>query len=143
MLLVLGAAMVAGLFTWGAVFWLQMQTPPEVWMGRKLGLEGAALEKFTTAHSQYSASCLDYCLRIQKSDRELKNLILSSSTMTPEIAKAMARSDALRHECRQNMLRHFYEVAEMLEPSKQQIYLDMVLPLIVEPGLMSQQHHHP
>ncbi len=117
-----------------------MQVRPEEWVAHRLSLRGKAREDFTAVHNRYAATCEEMCARIRESDEQLSRLILSSSQMTPEIEAAMARSDALRNECRRNMLAHFYEVASLLEPGKREAYLQMVMPLIVEPGLMSGEH---
>lgn len=125
------------------VYQWQMRTPPDEWLGRRLGLSGGSLEQFNEAHHRYAATCAQMCVKIRNSDAELAALVMGSREFTPEIAAAMARSDALRNECRQNMLRHFYEVAALLSESKKEKYLNLVLPLIIEPELMSREHQHP
>ncbi len=142
-LIILGSALFVCAAACAVVYHLQMRTPPDEWMGRRLGLSGAALEKFTEAHNRYAATCAEMCVKIRNSDAGLAQLVLGNAEFYPEIAEAMARSDALRNECRQNMLRHFYEVAEMLDASKRDTYLNLVLPLIIEPELMSREYRHP
>jgi hypothetical protein len=143
-LLLLAAAVFAVCaLTCVVVYAINMRKPPEEWVGQRLGLRGEALEEFRQAHGRYAATCAEMCVRIQASDQELARLIASSREVTPEITAAIAQSDALRNECRQNMLAHFYAVAAMLEADQARSYLQMVLPLIVEPELMSQQHQHP
>lgn len=143
LLLLIAAALAACAVACVAVYHFNVRTPPQEWVGKKLGLQGAALEDFARAHSQYASTCAEMCVRIQASDKELAALISSSRKVTPEIEAAIARSDAIRNECRRNMLAHFYKVAAMLEPDQAKEYLGMVLPLIVEPELMSQEHPHP
>lgn len=126
-----------------AAYHFKMRTPPEVWLGKQLGLEGRPLEEFTAAHNRYASTCALTCARIRASDAHLSGLIRSARGVTPEIEAAMAASDALRHECRKNMLRHFYDVADMLDPEKRAAYIELVMPLVVQPGLMSEEHHCP
>lgn len=140
---VLASAVIACILGYAGIYFYRMQTPPDEWLGRRLGLSGAALAHFSEAHNRYAATCAEMCLKIRKSDTDLAKHVLSSRTFTPEIAEAMARSDALRIECRQNMLKHFYKVAAMLDEPKREIYLDLVLPLIMEPEMMSKEHSHP
>lgn len=142
-LLVLGIAVIACILGCVGVYFYQMQTPPDEWIGRRLGLSGMALSEFTEAHNRYAATCDAMCVKIQSSDAHLAEFVLNSREFTPEIAEAMARSDELRIQCRQNMLRHFYEVAAILEEPKRDKYLSLVLPLIIEPELMSKAHSHP
>lgn len=126
-----------------AAYHYNARIPPEVWMGRHLGLRGDALAEFTLAHNRYAATCAAMCVRIRESDDRLGRLVLAGTSLTPAIMEAMSASDALRLECRQNMLAHFYEVAGLLDEKQRRAYLKTVLPLIVEPELMSRGHQHP
>lgn len=141
-LFVISAALLVCVLASVGVYQWQTRTPPDEWLGRRLGLTGEGLERFSEAHNRYASTCAQMCIKIQNSDAALAALVTGSREFTPEIAAAMARSDALRNECRQNMLRHFYEVAALLSESKKEKYLDLVLPLIIEPELMSQEHRH-
>lgn len=141
-MLILVAALMACILACVAVYMVNMRTPPEEWIGKRLGLQGEALAAFTQAHNRYAATCAEMCVRIRASDEQLSQLIVANRKVTPEIEAAIAASDALRNECRRNMLAHFYEVASMLEPAQEKEYLRLVLPLIVEPELMARGHHH-
>lgn len=138
-----GVALIACILGCLGVYFYQMRTPPDEWIGQRLGLSGVALSEFTEAHNRYTATCDAMCVKIRDSDRQLAEFVLNSREFTPEIAGAMARSDALRIECRRNMLRHFYEVAALLDEPRREKYLNLVLPLIIEPELMSKEHSHP
>lgn len=141
-LLILTAALVACVVACVAVYNITMRTPPEEWIGKQLGLRGDRLEAFTNAHNRYAIHCAEMCVRIKASDQKLATLILSHRTVTPEIEAAIARSDALRNECRRSMLAHFYEVTALLDPAQAEAYLQLVMPLIVNPEMMSREHHH-
>lgn len=141
-ILILGAMLLACLLACAAVYYFQTRQPPAEWMGQRLGLEGAALADFTAAHNQYAESCSEMCQRIALVDDELANEILSSHEPTPRIIELMANAESLRAECKQKMLRHFYEVAKLLDQEKQTEYLQLVLPLIAEQSHMQQAHHH-
>lgn len=141
-LMVLGVALIACALAWSLVYHFRMQLPADEWVGTRLGLSGAALERFTEAHNRYNARCAEMCIRIRESDSKLAELVLGNDEFTPEIAEAMARSDALRHECRQNMLKHFYGITKLLDATQRDSYLDLVMPLIVQPELMSSEHWH-
>ena len=141
-LLILATALAVCILACVTSYMVNMRTPPEEWIGKRLGLQGEALEAFTQAHNRYAATCSEMCARIRASDELLSHLIVANDTVTPEIEAAIAASDALSNECRRNMLAHFYEVAAMLEPAKKKEYLQLVLPLIVEPTLMAREHSH-
>lgn len=142
-LIILGTALLVCLLACIGVYQYQMRTPPDEWLGKRLGLSGEALVRFTEAHHRYAATCVEMCVKIRNSDAQLAALVLGNHEFNPEIAAAMTRSDALRNECRQNMLRHFYEVAAMLDDAKREKYMNLVMPLIIEPELMSREHQHP
>ena len=141
--MVLGMAGLACVVACLGVYFYQTKSPPDEWLGRRLGLSGSALAEFTEAHNRYAVACAEMCVKIRSSDAHLAKLVSTSREVTPEITQAMAHSDALRTQCRQNMLRHFYEVASLLHESKREEYLNLVLPLIIEPELMSKEHSHP
>lgn len=141
-LLILGAALAICILACVASYMVNMRTPPEEWIGKRLGLKGEALDAFTQAHNRYAATCAEMCVRIRASDEQLSRLIMANDKVTPEIEAAIAASDALSNECRRNMLAHFYEVAAMLEPARREKYLQLVLPLIVDPSMMERQHAH-
>lgn len=142
-LLILALAIVACIAACAIVYFYQMRIPSDEWMGRRLGLSGEALAEFTAAHYRYAATCAEMCRKIQNADARLAALVLENTGFNAEIVEAMTSADALRTECRQNMLRHFYEVAAMLGPRERETYMDLVLPLIVHPELMSQGYQHP
>jgi hypothetical protein len=80
------------------------------------------------------------CARITQTDSRLAGLIDSSRTVTEEIREALADSDRVRTECRLKMLEHFYEVAAAMPEEKRKKYLDMVLPVVLNPGEMDSSH---
>jgi len=124
------------------VYSYRTRQPPAEWMGQRLGLEGAALAEFTAAHCEYAESCTEMCRRIALVNDEIANEVVSSQELTPKIIELTSRAEALRAECKQNMLRHFYDVAKLLDQEKQVEYLQLVLPLITEQSQMQQVHHH-
>jgi len=75
-----------------------------------------------------------------ETDSRLAGLIESSRTVTQEIREALAERDPVRTECRLKMLEHFYEVAAVMPEEKQKKYLDMVLPVVLNPGGMDSSH---
>lgn len=119
--------------------------PPAEWMGRKLGLEGAKLAEFTAAHNEYAVSCAEMCRRIEAANDELTQQLVSEFEMTPAVVATLSRTEALRAECKRNMLAHFMKVAKLLDEGKQTEYMQLVLPLITERDSMEQshEHHHP
>jgi hypothetical protein len=140
--LILGVTVLACLLACASVFYSRTRQPPAEWMGRQLGLEGAALAEFTAAHNEYAESCSEMCRRIASVNDELAEEVVSSEELTPKIVELTSKAESLRAECKQNMLHHFYDVAKLLDQEKQAEYLQLVLPLITEQSHMQQLHHH-
>ena len=80
------------------------------------------------------------CARIAQADSRLSGVIDSSRTATQEIREALVETDRVRSECRLKMLEHFYEVAAAMPEEKRKKYLDMVLPVVLNPGEMDSSH---
>ncbi len=129
------------LLAYAGMYHYRTQENPDEWLGRQLGLDGPELAAFTEAHNQYAGRCAEMCERIEKVNRELVHHVASSREMTPKIIAAIEKSESLRAECRQNMLRHFYQVAGMLSPDQAEEYLRLVLPLVTENERMEAAHH--
>jgi head-tail adaptor len=49
-------------------------------------------------------------------------------------SRAERRRDRIRTECRLKMLEHFYEVAAVMPEEKRRKYLQIVLPVVLNPG---------
>lgn len=132
------ACVAAGL----ATYHVRTQQDPSEWLGRQLGLEGERLAEFTAAHNEYAIACAEMCRRINAANSELAELVINEREVTPGIVEALSRTEALRAECKQNMLAHFMNVAGMLDKEKQGAYMKLVLPLIAERDYMEKSHEH-
>jgi hypothetical protein len=128
--LVLGAV-AAAVVTAAVVHRLRVAESPDAWLGRQLGLEGEALAAFTAAHARYEPVCAENCRRLGEATRALADAVAASREVTPEIARAIAATDAVHSACRTGMLKHFYEVAAMLEEPRRSAYLRQVLPMVI------------
>lgn len=142
--IILAMAVAASVTAGVGAYFFHMRQDPDEWLGRRLGLEGQALSEFAEAHHRYAAHCSDMCDRVERANRELARHVAAERQVTPEIIAAIERAEALRAECKQQMLAHFYEVSHMLEPAQAETYLQLVLPLITENDRMEPAHHaHP
>ncbi|CAN5750150.1 hypothetical protein BH09VER1_BH09VER1_12000 [soil metagenome] len=138
--LILLAAVVLGLITAGAFWFVGHRTAPADWLRREFSLSGEQARQATIMHAKFQRQCMEICVQIKASDERLEGLVQSSQSITPEIHAAIAESDQLRTKCRTNMLAHFYEMAAMLPADQRTKYLDMVLPVVLHPEDMSQAH---
>ncbi|HEY5753215.1 MAG TPA: periplasmic heavy metal sensor [Chthoniobacterales bacterium] len=133
-LLVLLAALAAGVLTALGVSWSrQFAAAPENWLRNEFDLTAEQAQHVEAVDPGYAKATSDLCERIRKSDERVATALKSSKSLTPEIHAAMAESNALRAECAQRMMTHFYLVAEKLPADQRDRYLAMVLPTAMNP----------
>ena len=133
--LCLGAGM--GLLSYNL---LRDRGSPADWLRKELSLNEEQSARIMALSAEYGPKCAEMCARIMQTDSRLAGLIESSRTVTKEIREALAESDRVRTECRLKMLEHFYEVAAAMPEEKRKKYLDMVLPVVLNPGEMDSSH---
>jgi len=113
---------------------------PADWLRKEFSLNKEQSARIVVLNAEYGPKCEQMCARITQTDSRLAGLIDSSRTVTEEIREALADSDRVRTECRLKMLEHFYEVAAAMPEEKRKKYLDMVLPVVLNPGEMDSSH---
>jgi hypothetical protein len=138
---VLLVVLLVGLGTALAVHHFRVRQAPDAWLGRYLGLEGQALAEFSAAHARYAEVCAENCRRIAQASRALQQAMHAAREVTPEIERALVAADAVHTECRLGMLKHFYAVSELLDPTRREEYLRLVLPLVVTPAMPAHVNH--
>lgn len=106
---------------------------PSSWMRQEFHLNDAQYSQVKKIDAEYYPHCSDMCAQIVQSHRALKNLILTHGTMTPEIEVALQKDGAVRQKCREDMLRHFYEVSQAMPPAEGKRYLQIMQVQVVEP----------
>ena len=137
LLVVLGLGAAIGLLSY---YLFRNRDSPADWLGKELALNEEQSARVMALSAEYGQKCEEMCARITQTDSRLAGLIESSRTVTPEIRDALAESDQVRTECRLKMLEHFYEVAAAMPEEKRKKYLDMVLPVVLDPGEMVPSH---
>lgn len=110
------------------------------WLRTEFHLTDDQMKKAEALHAEYQATCEEMCRRIAETDARLAIAIRSSSSTTPEITTAIAETDRVRTECRVAMLNHFYQTAALMPADERQRYLDKVLPVVLHPGEMHDDH---
>jgi hypothetical protein len=113
---------------------------PVDWLKSEFSLNEHQAAQITALQSQYAKACEEMCARINETDARVADLIRSQKIVTSEIRKALSESDRLRTECRLKMLEHCYEVANAMPEEERDKYIEMVLPMILDPGRMADAH---
>ena len=123
--------------------WLRKPATPTDYLCQVYGLDAGRAQRVTQLQADYEKHCAEMCARIEASDRRLAKIVRSNAAVTPEICAALAEADAVRTDCRVNMLSYVYAVAAELPANKRQAYLDAVLPTILNPEQMHGRHARP
>ena len=131
----LGTAM--GILSYG---FFRDRISPADWLRKEFSLNEEQSARILALNAEYGPQCKEMCARIAQADSRLSGLIDSSTTVTQEIREALVETDRVRSECRLKMLEHFYEVAAAMPEEKRKKYLDMVLPVVLNPGEMDSSH---
>ncbi len=117
------------------------QEPELAWLQREFHLNQPEFARICQMHEAYLAGCAERCHRIDMKGEELKQLLASTNTVTPEIEKALTESAQLRADCQKKMLQHFYDVSRTMPPEQGQRYLAWVQGRTVLGESHSQMHH--
>jgi len=103
------------------------------WVRWEFHLNDTQYAQVKKLDTEYYPHCVEMCDQIRQSHLALKNLILTSPTMTAEIEAALKTDSAIQQECREDMLRHFYEVSQAMPPAEGKRYLEIMQSQVVEP----------
>src|SRR5437879_5632113 len=115
---------------------------PELnWLKNEFKIADSEFARISEMHESYRAGCAQRCRLIDERNEELKRLLASSSSITPEVEKALAETARLRAECQSKMLQHFYEVSRTMPPEQGRRYLAWVTERTILPDTHSQMHH--
>lgn len=138
--LILLTALVAATAAWFATRCLLARQSSMDWLRSEFHLSPEKMKAAEALHAGYQETCEEMCRQIAATDARLAAAIRSSTSTTPEIVAAIAETDRVRTECRIAMLDHFYQTAALMPEADRQRYLDKVLPVVLHPGEMHDDH---
>jgi hypothetical protein len=110
---------------------------PSSWMRQEFHLSDAQYAQVKQLEAGYHPHCAMMCGQIDQTHLVLKNLILANETVTPEIEAALKKDGEVQEQCREDMLRHFYEVSQALPPAEGKRYLQIMQIQVVAPEKIS------
>ena len=113
---------------------------PADWLRKEFSLNEKQSARILALNAEYGPQCKEMCARIAQADSRLAGLIDSSRIVTQEIREALVETDRVRSECRLKMLEHCYEVATAMPEEKRGKYIEMILPVVLDPGRMAEAH---
>ena len=114
---------------------LQRSEKPELaWLREEFKLSDAEFKRVSDLHSAYLPQCHDRCREIAAQNMKLQMLLSEAKDMTPEISAVLTDSSRLRAECQSMMLRHFFQVSQMMPPEQGRRYLAWVQEKAFQPN---------
>jgi Heavy-metal resistance len=139
-LIFLLAALLAGLTGYGASSWTSrresrppgprvMNAMPELeWLRRELSLTSDQYEQVRARHEAYLPTCAEMCRRIEEARQSAESYALAHHSLTPEYREVLDRHAQAHVDCQQEMLKHLYATAALLQKEQAGAYLEMMLP---------------
>ncbi len=117
------------------------QLPELEWLREEFALSDTEFERIASLHLSYLPTCESLCSRIVAARKQVKELVLSGASITPELEAALRAEASLRADCQVAMLGHLYATAAALPPEKARRYLDAMLPEVLAMTADPGQHH--
>lgn len=106
---------------------LETSASPELaWLQKEFNLSDTEFKRISDLHAAYEPRCAELCNRIAAKNEELKTLLATNTTMTPQIQSNLAASAQIRADCQAAMLAHFFEVSKTMPPVQGKRYLEWV-----------------
>ena len=133
--LILVFGFVAAVLAYGCIYFtctssarsLQQSNKPELaWLKEEFKLSDTEFKRVAELHAAYLPQCAEMCRQIDAQNQRLKELLVATNQITPEIEAAISESSRLRAECQRNMLNHFYDVSRTMPQEQGRRYLSWV-----------------
>lgn len=106
--------------------------PELAWVRTDLKLTDGQLEKVTALHTAYLPKCMEMCSRIAAAREKVSAAANGSHEMSPDLGAAIREHSETRSQCQQEMIRHLYETAAVLDKDQASRYLETMLPFALE-----------
>lgn len=115
---------------------------PELeWLRHELKLTDAQFDKVAELHLAYRPTCEDLCAKVMTSHETLKKLADAGTQVSPELAAALQEQATLHVECQTALLTHLYQTAACLSPEQARVYLDAMLPQVIDMKMVPANTH--
>jgi hypothetical protein len=112
---------------------VMLDSMPELtWLRADLKLSDAQFAEVSRLHAAYRPKCEAMCMEIAKARHDLEATTLRNREMSAEVQAAIQKHAETRARCRQEMLRHMYETAAVLDASQSARYLETMLPFAMD-----------
>lgn len=117
------------------------QLPELAWLSREFQLSATEFDRVSSLHLDYLPTCESFCRKIAEARARVRQLVLDSRSVDPELEAALREEAALRAECQIAMLRHLYVTAGALPQEKADAYLEAMLPEVLAMTSDTKEEH--
>ena len=143
-MLLLLVAMVAGIAAFCVMRWhkgavhshhsgVALDAMPELaWLRTELQLSDEQFAKVKELHIAYRPKCVEMCRRISEAHEKIESFAEAHRVITPDYKAALKEHADIHVECQEQMLRHLYETAAMLNGDQAKRYLEAMLPFAMD-----------
>ena len=140
--LILLLALLAGFASFCAVRWYHaaghrsgtvLDAMPELeWLRSELKLSDDQFASVSALHAEYRPKCSEMCRRIAQAHDEIETIASSIGEVSPEFRAALKRHADIHVESQEQMLKHLYETAAILNNEQSASYLKTMLPFALD-----------
>ena|SRR5690625_2329316 len=93
------------------------------WLRAEFDLDEEQFSKIEELHNAYAPFCEIMCDRVSEAQETLDRKMMDSTAYNEELENELQRFSRLKEECHREMLKHFYEVAEVMKPHQRERYM--------------------
>ena len=121
---------------------MRSETPELAWLRDEFNLSPTEFQRISALHDAYLPGCATRCGQIDAVNAELRALLSTTKTITPEIQRRLAEAATLRVECQTAMWNHFLAVSQAMPPEQGKRYLAWIEDQTFLPEHRMGGHHH-
>ncbi len=106
--------------------------PELAWVRTDLKLTDEQYAKVSELHVTYRPKCMEMCRRISAAHEKMDGLAGKGRELTPALEAAIREHAVIHAECQQEMLKHLYETARVLDEKQAAHYLETMIPFALD-----------
>jgi hypothetical protein len=104
------------------------------WLAAEFQLTPEQTKRVAAMHAEYEPLCTAMCRKIAENNARLDRLIAEQRGITTEMEGLLRESADIQIECRKEMLKHIYAVADVMSPEQRARYVGLLKMQVLQPG---------
>lgn len=106
---------------------MRSDQPELAWLKHEFNLGDAEFARISQLHAGYLPRCEERCLHIEKVNTKLRDALVGSAQISPEVERLLQERAELRVTCQVEMLKHFFEISQSMPAEQGDRYLEWVI----------------